>query len=214
MNVREDEGQELRTLFQRLADDAPLEDVDLDRIWGAVSGELSREEREEVVERMARDPSWAVAWRMAHDLWTASREDQPRRGASRAWRPGVFYGALAASLLVAAAVVLVPRQPAPSALRDGETVHLESLVPPGAGLSRSACVLRWRGPAGATYDLRVTSEDLSAALPLVSGLKTPEYRVPEEFLSRLPPGTRLLWQVTARLPDGSVVTADFVAAGC
>jgi hypothetical protein len=211
VNPPEDEGQRLRTLFQELADDAPLEDVDLERVWGAVSGELSVKEREDVVDRTTRDPSWALAWRVAHDLWTDSGAERPPR---RAWRPGALYGGLAAALLVAMALFLVPRSPAPSTYREGVAPRIESLVPDGAGLSRSACVLRWKGPAGAVYDLRVTSADLAVALPLVSGLKAPEYRVPEEFLSRLPAGARLLWQVTARLPDGTVVTADFVAAGC
>jgi hypothetical protein len=211
---REEEGQDLRTTFQRLADTAPLEGVDLDRVWDAVSGELSGEERREVVEWVARDPSWALAWRVAHDLWSASQEGQPRLRAPRAWGRSALYGALAASLVVGIAVVLLPPRPTPSAYREGEAPRIESLSPGGAGLSRSACVLRWKGPAGATYDLRVTSEDLAAALPLVSGLKTSEYHVPEEFLARLPPGAKLLWQVTARLPDGTVVTGTFVAVGC
>ena len=82
--------------------------------------------------------------------------------------------------------------------QPGGTAGVESLVPDA--LDRHLFVLRWSGPEGARYDLRITTEDLN---PLVSAhnLAVPEYQIPEEKLKDLEPGSVLLWQVIPLLPD-------------
>lgn len=198
---------DLRAAFQALGDEASMEGVDTDLVWRAVAGELSADERREVVERVSRDPSWAMAWRMAHEMRHGL--EARRRLASLGFR---YYGALAAALIAAIATGLWLRAPTPPpAYREGAAARIESRLLEDKALPRQAFVLRWAGPAGATYTLRVTSEDLLRA-HTATGLKQSEYRVPPEFLIAFPPGAKLLWRVEGRLPDGTVVAgATFVA---
>jgi hypothetical protein len=199
---RPGEADDLRLAFQRVADAASLEGVDVERVWRAVSGEAPAEERREVVEMVARDPSWALTWRAAHELWTASRETARARRIASGWSSGLGWGALAAGLLVAVGLgIWGGRTPAPPTHREGATTRIESLLPDGQTRPRVGVVLRWTGPPGATYDVRITSEDL-LRVHTATGLKKGEYRIPEEFLAPFPPAARVLWQVQARLPDG------------
>jgi hypothetical protein len=203
--VSRPEGYEdLRTAFQGLAAAAPAEGADPERIWDAVTGALPPDERREVVDRVARDPSWALAWRLAHELWAAS----PERASRRAWaaRAG-GWATLAAGLFLMLGLGLWLRPAPEPGYREGATARVRSLVTEGLVLPRGRCVLRWAGPAGATYDLRVTSEDL-VHVHTVSKLATGQYQVPEAFLAPVPSGARLLWQVDARLPDGTVLAGE------
>jgi hypothetical protein len=206
------EDEDLRAAFQSLGDEATVEGVDTDLVWRAVSGELPPDERLDVVDKMARDPSWALAWRMAHEL----RSDLPARpsrpGFRLVWSRGVQYGAIAATLIAAMAGGLWLRQPAPTpGYRDEATARIESLVPEQQALPRERCVLRWTGPPGATYELSATSEDL-VRVHSATGLAEREYRVPEEFLAGFSPGAKLLWRVAGRLPDGTILAGPtFVA---
>jgi hypothetical protein len=60
--------------------------------------------------------------------------------------------------------------------------------------------------------VRVTTEDLQL-LASAAELTEPELTVDRERLSRLAPGTRLLWQVEVALPNGDrVVSPAFVAS--
>ena len=206
------QDEALRAAFQALGDEARLDDVDTELIWRAVSGELPPDSRREVVERVARDPSWALAWRAAHELRSGLPERASRPGLRLVWSRGVRYGALAAGLIAATAAGLWFRSPAPPPVyREDTTARIESLVPEREPLPRQHCVLRWTGPRGARYELRVTSEDL-VRVQTASGLTEREYRVPVEFLSGFPPGAKLLWRVEGRLPDGTIVAGPtFVA---
>jgi hypothetical protein len=57
----------------------------------------------------------------------------------------------------------------------------------------------------------VTTEDLQV-MATASDLSSPEYLVPAERLSELPSGSKVFWQVEARLGDGSVVqSGTFIA---
>lgn len=206
-----DEDADLRAAFQGLGDQATVEGVDTELVWRAVSGELPPQERLEVVERVARDPSWALAWRAAHEIHSALPASPARRGLRLAWSRGVQYGALAAALIAATAVGLWLRPSAPAGYRGEAAARIESLVPEQQALPREECVLRWTGPPGATYDLRAMSEDL-VHVHAVTGLAAREYRVPAEFLAAFPPGAKLLWRVEGRLPDGTVLAGPtFVA---
>jgi hypothetical protein len=73
---------------------------------------------------------------------------------------------------------------------------------------RDRFVLSWTaGPEGSFYDVRVMSEQLEP-LTRVRGLDRSEFRVPEDVLAELPSGARILWQVTAHLPDARTVESD------
>lgn len=208
MNERLDDAADLRLAFQRLADAAPVEGVDAERIWRAVSGVAGAEERREVVDRVAQDPSWALAWRAAHELWTASREAARPRGIASRWSSGLRWGALAAGLVLTAGLGLwIGRAPTPPVHREAATPHVESLLAEGLAVPRAAAVLRWKGPPGTTYDLRITSEDL-LHVHTATGLKEGEYRLPAELLESLPPAAKVLWQVEAHLPDGRTARSE------
>lgn len=205
MSASVDGGEDLRAAFQRLGEGAELEGIDADLVWRAVSGQLPPQQLEDVVERVAKDPSWALAWRLARELRAASEEGTARRGLRLAWSRGIRYGALAAGLVAATAAGYwyVNRLPEPG-YREPGAAAIESLVPEGQGLPRSRCVLLWTGPRGATYAIRATSDDL-VRVHTATGLKETRYQVPESFLSAFPPKARLLWRVEARLSDGTVV---------
>lgn len=202
MSERSEKDETLRAAFQRLGDEAPVDGVDTELVWRAVSGELPPGECLEVVERVARDPSWALAWRVAHELRSALPESPSRPVLRLVWSR---YGALAAALIAATAVGLWLQPPAPTpGYREEAAARIESLVPEQQTLPRQHCVLRWTGPPGATYELRATSEDL-LRVHTAAGLTEKEYRVPGEFLSAFPPGAKLLWRVEGRLPDGTIL---------
>jgi hypothetical protein len=248
--------ERLREAFR--ASDAPEregEPVDADRIWLAVTGESSPEERREVIARVAADPAWATAWRLAHALSqaaanapqeaptalaptpdthaaanapqdasatlaptpdTRARRDTGRPGARArrfrfAWsRPAWGAVATAALVLIVVGVSLQPGNDTPT-VRGGDTLAVVSRLPEEAPLPRADLVLRWsEGPAGTRWALQLSSEDLSL-VHRADSLATSEYRVPAEVLAALPAGTKLLWQVEARLPDGRVQrSATFV----
>ncbi|MBZ4399741.1 hypothetical protein K8640_16500 [Myxococcus sp. XM-1-1-1] len=205
--------------------------VDPDLIWRAVSGELPAEERRAVVERVAADPAWAAAWRLAHELNRASRRStsderddgqgfRARRSRGRArderrfrfaWsRPMWGAVATAALVLVVVAVRLPEDADAPN-LRGRDTAGLVSRVPEDAPLRRNDCVLRWSGGVeGTRWSVRLSTEDLGW-VHRADSLEQSEYRVPESVLAPLKSGTKLLWQVEARLPEGQVLrSATFV----
>ncbi|MCY1023892.1 hypothetical protein [Pyxidicoccus sp. MSG2] len=217
--------ERLRAAF-RAGDSAEAgEPVDADRVWRAVSGESTPEERREVVARVAADPAWAAAWRLAHELTRSAadaterepvRDSRARRDTERpkargghrfhlAWsRPAWGALATAALVLVVAGVFLKQGPDGPPLVRGGATVAIVSQVPEDAPLPRERCVLRWSGgPPGTHYSLQLSSEDLSV-VHREDSLTLGEYPVPARVLSALPPGAKLLWQVEARLPDGAV----------
>nr|WP_255207688.1 hypothetical protein [Myxococcus sp. AM009] len=199
--------------------------VDSDRIWRAVSGALPAEERRAVVERVAADPAWAAAWRLAHELNCASQRSSSdgraggqgararsdgggtrgERGFRFAWsRP--LWGAVATAALVLVVVgVSLPENPDAPSLRGRDAAGLVSCLPEDAPLRRQDCVLRWSGGTEDTrWSVRLSTEDLRL-VHRADSLEQSEYRVPESVLAPLKAGTKLLWQVEARLPDGQVL---------
>ncbi|MGE6762626.1 hypothetical protein ACQKGO_31730 [Corallococcus interemptor] len=220
----EAEGVErLRTALRE--DDAPGEPVDADLVWRAVRQELPAEERRAVVERVAADPAWAQAWRLAKAMSQAAAEAE--RGAPevkaevpaarakvvpltarRFWRGRPVMAAMAATVAVLVGAVVVLRQQQsqvdPTRIRGGTAEAIVSRVPEATALPRERFVLRWSGvPQAVSWSVQVSSEDLKV-FHRAERLESREYTVPQDVLKELPSGARVLWQVEARLPDGSI----------
>ncbi|RYZ44243.1 MAG: hypothetical protein EOO71_00165 [Myxococcaceae bacterium] len=189
--------------------------VDADLVWRAVMKELPAEERRAVIERVAADPAWAQAWRLAVELSrAAAKVEAPAkvlsltdRKAKRSWQGRPAWVAMAAVWVVLAGVVVVLRQQQgkdPERIRGGEAEAITSSVPEATALARDGFVLRWSGvPQATQWSVQVSSEDLKL-FHRVERLAQREYTVPAPVLAELPSGARVLWQVEARLPDGSV----------
>ena len=177
-------------------------------LWSAVRGELPAPQMEAVVDHVAACASCAEDWRLAAEL---RREEEKAAtvpgkvipGRFGQWRPLAAAAALAAGLLIAVGVYRV-NQPAPEpTYREAQHAGIRSLLPEQQALPREAAVLRWSPLAGAvSYDVQVSTEDLRA-VATAKGQTATEYRIPQNALSGLPSGTRLLWQVDAVRADGS-----------
>ncbi|HEV8582257.1 MAG TPA: zf-HC2 domain-containing protein [Thermoanaerobaculia bacterium] len=179
-------------------------------IWAAVRGELPPRELREVVDHTAVCAACAEDWRLAAELIRESSAapaavpGKVLQGRFGRWRPLTAAAALAAGLLIAVGIYRLgdfgPKQPT---YREAESTAIRSLMPADQPLPRQGAVLRWSPVAGAeSYDVRVSTEDLRLVLTAESR-KEPSYAIPESALSSLAPGTKLLWQVDAVLPDGS-----------
>jgi hypothetical protein len=201
-SLRSDER--LREAFQVAVPRGVTEcsEQDLDRIWRAVAMELSAHERRELVERVATDPAFAEAWRIAREISDAS-------SASPAdvcgWRLTVAPWCAAAAVLllgVASALFVVVNRPQGDTYRDQRSTIVESLVAPDAALPREDFRLRWTaGPSGSRHDLRVLTQDLRL-LSSATSLAMPEFVVEPGLLAGLPAGARVLWQVDVTLATG------------
>jgi hypothetical protein len=204
----------LRQAFQSLGDpSATLGEQELARVWNAISGDLPAEERREIVDRVATDPAYAEAWRVAQALWSASHDKGGPSVASpsRKWVP-VWLAAAAVVIVGVGAVFLQLSRTPDSEFREQGQYVVESLVPTDAMLPRETFRLRWApGPQGSRYDVRVTTEDLRV-LATAADLTNPELVVERDLLQGVASGARILWQVDTALPDGARVSSrTFVA---
>ncbi len=188
-----------------------------DALWESAAGRSDNREREAVILHLGECSACAAAWRLARDL---RRDDSdaavlagPDRWFRRTW---VQAAALAAALIVAAGLAVqlrtASREPA-SEFRGEEGDWIQSLVPAGRPLPRERCLLSWTpGPAHTIYDVRVTTEDLRPVARSL-GRDRAEFLVPSETLKGMPPGARIVWQVTAHLPDGVKVDSRSFIVG-
>jgi len=190
-----------------------------ERIIDSADGRLDPDRNREVIRHIGECAACSTAW------WLA-RETTERTGAMRVEEPSTgvrrvrsHWPALAAAavLVLAAGLVgyrmLFPSAPDEPVFRIQGDTWLSSALPNDQPVSREGCVLRWTaGPEGTTYDIMVTDEDLEL-LSTASGLPEPEHRIDPDFLSGLPPGAKILWQVTAHTPDGTRIrSATFTTA--
>jgi len=180
-------------------------------LWRSTRGELGRREAEELILHLGECTACATAWRIARDL----RSDEPRAAVvtGPAIRFRLHWVRLAAAAAVVAAAVVVgielwiPGRGPAVKFRSGEGDWIEPLEREGEALPRSQCLLRWApGPDGTTYDVRVTTEDLDP-IARGRGIRVAEFLVPAKELDPVPTGERIVWQVTAHLPDGTRVNS-------
>jgi hypothetical protein len=172
---------------------------DAERIWDAVSGSLPPEERRQIVDRVAVDPNWAEAWRLATEIHGATTKERASPGF---WWSHRYLAAAASLALVVGAGILAREVLAPPPIyRDPGRLSIESLVPENEAIPREELVLRWTPAIGARYDVTVTTESLQV-VSTARDLEAPRHRVPAESLSEIPSGGKVYWQVTARRPGG------------
>jgi hypothetical protein len=152
---------------------------------------------------------------MARDLAQEADGRREHRGGSRfehsRWFPLAAAAAVVISLAAIAVLYWPPSDMAPVYRAPGGE-WLQSAIPEEAPLPRERCLLRWTpGPEGTVYQVRVTNQKLDV-LARAGGLEAPEFLVPVEALEGVAPGARIVWQVTARLPDGKKVdSTSFLA---
>jgi hypothetical protein len=206
MSMNEQQVERLRAAFATLADgQVGGEDLpDPEIIWRAVHGELPPGETAALVERAARCPQTAEAWRLARQLAAEVEPAQPARITRFPIRQR-WVLALAATIVVAVATPLLLRSPHRPVFREGPGVTIETTIEESQPLPRDAFLLRWTPlRPGATYRIFVADQDLEPVFE-AADLDEPTFLVPSPSLARLPAGALVLWRVEATLPDGSTV---------
>ena len=179
---------------------------DPERIWAAVQGELPPDEFGSLADHAAVCPLCALAWRLGEKGSDEVGRPVVETG-RRPWR--TWYGLAAAAVLVMAAALVMqfrgtgfgPVVSPPEYRAPVEETVLSSL-PEGTSLARDACTLRWTGPEGATFNIRVATAEFEM-LFRETGLTGTEFTVPASIIASAPPGAAILWQVEAVLPDGT-----------
>lgn len=179
-------------------------------LWDSTAGGLDRRERTGVFLHLGECSTCATAWRLARELRAGEPPARVVRGPAPWFRAHrVHLAAAAAMLVIAVGIAVLWRQPGrgPAAeFRAKEMDWIRPAIPAGEPLARERCLLRWTpGPEGTTYDVRVTTEDLDP-VARGRGLERAEFQVPAASLAGMAAGDRIVWQVTAHLPDGG--TAD------
>lgn len=184
--------------------------VDQGRIFDALHGHLSSEERQAIVDELADNAEALEAWRLAMELAPDPAATVPAHslGQPARWK----WLGIAAALLLSVGLawqMLAPwRRAEPPVYRSVDGQSIASLLPEGEPLSRDGPVLRWTAIDNARYRVRVLTADLQ---PLVEApdLTAPAYSLPPDLVSRLPAGATVLWQVEADVPAGTIVSPTF-----
>lgn len=132
---------------------------------------------------------------------------RPRRPVA-AFAAGAAFAAAAALVLVLGISRYLAVPPAaPVTLRGGgaQPAATRWVTPEGAVLPRREAIIRWSGPAQATYDLILenTEGQRPPALAAAHGLTAGEYRIPAADLAALPAGAPLRAILTTHLADGT-----------
>lgn len=201
-----DDTARLREAFASRSGEKPDgRSTDPARIFDAVHGGMSAEERQALIEELVVDPDAAEAWRLAREL-----APEPA-SVTAAPRPDTWkWLSIAAAIVLAAGLgwrLFSPGGPTGTpGYRGGDQQAIASALPEGVPLSRAAPTLRWTGLENARYRVRVLTPELTVLVE--SGeLTSPAYTLSEEVLRRVAPGASILWQVEARMPENAVVVS-------
>jgi hypothetical protein len=196
--------------------------VDAERIFDALHGNLSAEERQAVADELLTNPEAAEVWRLANEMapdgaaegsapaaeGTAPTAERAAGGTTRRW----MSLAAAAVLVVGAGSLLNPWREAQAPVYRGvESRAIASALPPDAALARAQPVLRWTGVAGAKYRVRVLTPELEV-LEESAESAAQELTLSAETLGRIPAGGRILWQVEGRLTEGGTIVSPTFSA--
>jgi hypothetical protein len=185
----------------------PAEPADAGRIFDAVHGELSAEERAAIVDASIDDADAAEVWRLAMEL----RLPQEATHASARHAPWRWLAVAAAvALTVGLGWQIGWKRGADAPIYRGvDERTIGSLLPADSAVPRQAPVLRWTPIEGARYRIRVLTADLEP-LDEASDLAVAEYALPPEVAARVPAGATVLWQVEADVPgEATVVSPTF-----
>jgi Putative zinc-finger len=182
-----------------------------ERLWAAVRGELPAAERDALLDHVAACAACTEDWRLAAELARERRAvEAPVVPLPRPWTRQVRFlvpAAAAACLLVVVGVRIEERREERLIAMRGEAQGAIRPLVEGA-LPRERFLLRWEGPEGALYDVRVTTDDLLREVAIARRLERRELLVPAPKLAGLPSGSKLFWQVTAVRPDGEEVSSE------
>jgi hypothetical protein len=199
----------LRQAFAALRDDGTSEAVDSERIFDALHGDMSAEDRHAVVDQLLSSPAAAESWRLAREMTPEPVGDAHLDRTLESRRPATWqWMSVAAAVLLAAGLgwQLGPwRQAGEPAYRGVESRAIASAIQ-GADVRRAQPVLRWSGAEGARYRVRVMTADLQLLHESME-VATREYTIGPDVLARVAPGSQLLWQVEARIPGEGVITS-------
>jgi hypothetical protein len=193
----------LREAFASLASERPGDPVDAGRIFDALHGNVSPEERQAVVDELLVNPAAAEAWRLAREMPVEAALERSTPPAIWTWMSIAAVAVLALGL----GWQFIPwRQAEEPAFRSVETRAIASALRPGAVLARAQPVLRWTGADGARYRVRVLTRELEVLEESAESLAR-EYTLSQETLRRIPPGGQILWQVEGRVPGETVIVS-------
>lgn len=198
----DDLARALRDAPRTRAEGAPL---DADWIRRAATGQLSPEETAAAVDRVAADPSAAVAWRLARELPAPPSVRSVHPG--RAW---TGWALAAAAGLLAGAVVHAwippsPRDPGPSAYRGAAAAPVLAVDPSAGGPA-----LRWAAVPGARYEIVLLDPTFRAVETWDPG-GAPTFVLPTDTWDRLGSRTGFV-QLQVHTVDGTTRSAP-VAVG-
>lgn len=199
----------LRDAFASLEGDA-RRSIDSGRIFDALHGDVSVEQRRALVDELLTDGDAAEAWRLALEL---APEPHARPRAFLVRRGGWMSMAAAAALVAMIGWQLTaPQRPADQpSYRGFNGPRIASALPPGVAITRVTPTLRWTGVEGARYRVRVLRTDLTV-IAQSDELTLTEYTLKSGALDQIPAGAQILWQVTAHIPtEGIVESPTFYA---
>lgn len=204
--------QRLEAALRALAEQAECGDKcpEAGLIYAAFSGDLEAREARKLALHTVTCAACSQVARLARELVREIRPDTGEVSVSStpswitSWWGWGSFAAAAASILILVTAVGLQREPDTPTFRAPSKETVRSLIPPDQPLPRDRCLLRWSGPEGATYNIRVSTPDLSV-LATARRLEQAEFQVPPESLVDMNSGSEILWQVEAVLPEGERV---------
>lgn len=184
-----------------------------EELWDAATGGARSEQLEAVLDHVAVCGACTEAWLLAKSLADETAPVSAATAPTQPAQPHTTGGRAGWAVLIAVAAAFVLMVAWPTEVRPPVEVEstqyrasshamLEPLLADGAVVDASKDLeLRWQAVHQGPYDVRVMTEALEPVAQ-GSGLEEPSFVVQASILEPLR-GTRLLWQVSLRQPDGS-----------